>query len=148
MASVFISNCVNNKSILIRPTLQYPIVSITKVFWFDQLYKWPESEVEFVKTINSNNYRDRVEVDSLSCRQVYLRSYKFSRKKLSVTEKTINYLSSVKESVICASNILYCNSKGNRKILWRAKYITHAAASVYHRLLSRSDKVHVARHDF
>jgi len=135
MASVCISNSVNNTSIPIRPT-------------FTNLYKWPESEVEFVKTMNSNNYRDRVEVDSLSCRQVYLRSYKFSRKKLSVTEKTIKYFISVKESVICASNLLYCNSKGNRKILGRTKYITHAAVSVYHRLLSRSDKVHVARQDF
>jgi len=135
MASVCLSNSVNNKSIPIRPT-------------FTNLYKWPESEVEFVKTMNSNNYRDRVEVDSLSCRQVYLRSYKFSRKKLSVTEKTIKYFSSVKESVTCASNILYCNSKGNRKIKGRAKYISCAAVSVYRRLLSRSDKVLVARHDF
>jgi len=135
MASVCISNCANNKSIPIRPT-------------FTNLYKWPESEVEFVKTMNSNNYRDRVEVDSISCRQVYLRSYKFSRKKLSVTEKTIKYFIGVKESVICASNLLYCNSKGNRKILGRTKYITRAAVSVDHRLLSRSNKVHVARHDF
>ncbi|MCI43066.1 hypothetical protein A2U01_0064303, partial [Trifolium medium] len=50
--------------------------------------------------MNSNNYRDGVEVDhSRSSRQIYLRSYKFSRKKLGVTEKTIKCFSSVKKSV-------------------------------------------------
>jgi len=76
MASVSISNCVNNKSIPIQPT-------------FANLYKWPISEVEFVKSINSNNYGDGVELDSLSCRQMYVMSYKFSMKKLSVTGKII-----------------------------------------------------------
>ncbi|CAJ2660789.1 hypothetical protein L195_g008486 [Trifolium pratense] len=137
MASVTIYNCANNKSIPVRPT-------------FANLYKWPESEVEFVKIMNSNNYRDGVEVDhSLSCRQIYLRSYKFSRKKLSGTEKTIKYFNSVKKSVVCASNRLNYNIKeGNCMLLGRAKYVTHAAVSIFHKLISRTHKGYVARHDF
>lgn len=131
MASVCISNCVNNKTIPIRPT-------------FANLYKWPESEVEFVKTINSDKYRVKDEVDSLSCRQMYLRSYKFSRKK-SVTWKTIKCFSSIKESVVCGSNN---RLKNNIKIIERVKYVTRVAVSIIHRLLSRSDKVHVGCHDF
>lgn len=98
-----------------------------------------------MKTMNCKNYRDGAEVDSLSCRQMYFRSYKFSRKKLSITGKSIKCFRSVKEGVVCASNRLNHNIKGNCKILGN---ITHAAVSVYCRLLSRSDKVHMARHDF
>jgi hypothetical protein len=137
MGSVTIYNCVNNKRIPIRPT-------------FANLYKWPESEVEFVKIMNSNNYRHGVEVDhTLSCRQIYLRSYKFSRKKLSITEKTIKCFSSVKKSVVCASNKLNYNIKeGNCMILGRAKHVAHAAVSIFHKLISRINKGYVARHDF
>lgn len=135
MDSDCISVCVNSKSIPIRPT-------------FANLYKWPESEVEFLKTMNTNSYRIGAEFDSLSCRQMYLRSYKFSKKKLSITEKTRKCFSCVKESVICASNRLNYNIKGNRKVIERAKYVTHATVSIFYRLLSRSDKVHVARHGY
>lgn len=127
MDSDCIAVCVTSKSIPIRPT-------------FANLYKWPESEVEFVKAINCDSYRDRAEVDSLSCRQMYLRSYKFSKKKLSVTGKTIKCFSSVKESVICI--------KANFKILGRAKYVTHASVSIFHRMLSRFSKVHLARYGY
>ncbi|KAJ1378275.1 hypothetical protein SESBI_48011 [Sesbania bispinosa] len=129
MASICISNCINDTHLPIRPT-------------FVNLYKWPESDVEFVKTVNSNN---SAVPDSLSCRQMYLRSYKFSRKKVGVTEKTMKCLSRVKESVLYASNK---NLKGKDKILGRAKVVTYAAVSIFQRLLSCSEKVHVAHHDF
>ncbi|CAI8592380.1 unnamed protein product [Vicia faba] len=136
MDSDCVSVCVNNKSIPIRPT-------------FANLYKWPESEVEFVKTMNTNSFcNNKAEFDSLSCRQMYLRSYRFSRKKLSVTEKTIKCFNSVKESVIYASNRLNYNIKGNCKILGRAKYVTYASVSIFHRMLSRFGKVHLARYGY
>ncbi|KAJ7980920.1 Protein unc-80 like [Quillaja saponaria] len=67
------------------------------------LYKWPESDAEFVKMVSSNTSkglhslaRPQV-VDSISCRQMYLRSYKFSRRKEGVTEKTMKCLGRVKQ---------------------------------------------------
>ncbi|RDY03749.1 hypothetical protein CR513_12630, partial [Mucuna pruriens] len=75
MASVCISDCVNDARLPVRPT-------------FVNLYKWPESDVEFVKTVGSNAHRRGI--DSVWCRQMYLRSYKFSRKKVGVAEKTLN----------------------------------------------------------
>ncbi|ONK62376.1 uncharacterized protein A4U43_C07F3240 [Asparagus officinalis] len=65
------------------------------------LYKWPESDAEFVKSvIRDRNPRKlgpspRV-VDSYSCRQMYLRSYTFSKKE-SVNEKTAKCFGRVKE---------------------------------------------------
>ncbi|RRT77299.1 hypothetical protein B296_00005872 [Ensete ventricosum] len=84
------------------------------------LYKWPESDAEFVKSVTrgggdgggGGRVDDRVGstrfdgrrrwstaptvVDSYSCRQIYLRSYTFSRKE-SVPEKTLRCLGRVKE---------------------------------------------------
>ncbi|KAM7262401.1 hypothetical protein ACFE04_000084 [Oxalis oulophora] len=79
MTSVCISNCVNDASdprIPVRAT-------------YVNLYKWPESDAEFVKSvaanmrrgmhhINATSNHPRV-VDSISCRQMFLRSYTFSR---------------------------------------------------------------------
>ncbi|KAL3518276.1 hypothetical protein ACH5RR_020865 [Cinchona calisaya] len=70
MASICISNCVDARA-PIRAT-------------YVNLYKWPESDVEFVRSLsynerrNGNMQRPKV-VDSISCRQLYLRSYTFSR---------------------------------------------------------------------
>lgn len=136
------SSNVNDTRLPVRPT-------------FVNLYKWPESDVEFVKsTVNNsnsnniNNNRAGPQVDSLSCRQMYLRSYKFSRKKVGVTEKTVKCLGRIKESVIWASK-RFKNVKGNCKIFGRAKDVTYATVSILlHRLLSRSNKVDVAHHDF
>ncbi|WOL04749.1 hypothetical protein Cni_G13471 [Canna indica] len=79
------------------------------------LYKWPESDAEFVKSVTSRrggradgsdaNLDGRRKwsaatgpavVDSFSCRQIYLRSYTFSRKE-TVPEKTMRCLGRVKE---------------------------------------------------
>ncbi|GMN39039.1 hypothetical protein TIFTF001_008284 [Ficus carica] len=85
MSSVCISNCVNDA--------RDPRVPVRATYV--NLYKWPESDAEFVRSVSSRGCRPasssasatatairyghpRV-VDSISCRQIYLRSYKFSR---------------------------------------------------------------------
>lgn len=83
MSSVCISSCLNDARALQAP------VRATYV----NLYKWPESDAEFVRSVSSNGRagdrgggrtldhhmtRSRV-VDSISCRQMYLRSYPLSR---------------------------------------------------------------------
>ncbi|XP_048137729.1 uncharacterized protein LOC125315830 [Rhodamnia argentea] len=83
MSSVCISSCLNDARALQAP------VRATYV----NLYKWPESDAEFVRSMSSNGragdsaggrtvdhhmIRTRV-VDSISCRQMYLRSYPLSR---------------------------------------------------------------------
>ncbi|KAL8149821.1 uncharacterized protein LOC141704787 [Apium graveolens] len=94
MSSVCIKNCVNDTRVPVRAT-------------YVNLYKWPESDAEFVKTVKMSKgdqgRRDprqpqpRV-VDSVSCRQMYLRSYTFSRKE-SVPEMTQKCFAKVKEKV-------------------------------------------------
>lgn len=94
MSSVCITNCVNDTRVPVRAT-------------YVNLYKWPESDAEFVKTVKmtkgDQGRRDprqpqpRV-VDSVSCRQMYLRSYTFSRKE-SVPEMTKKCFAKVKDKV-------------------------------------------------
>ncbi|XP_008810509.2 uncharacterized protein LOC103721905 [Phoenix dactylifera] len=83
------------------------------------LYKWPESDAEFVKSVagrsregSDPSHNGSVDgrrkwgpsprvVDSYSCRQMYLRSYTFSRKE-SFPEKTQRCLGKVKEkAAVC-----------------------------------------------
>ncbi|CAN4119983.1 unnamed protein product [Withania somnifera] len=92
MTSTCISNCVNDARAPVRAT-------------YVNLYKWPESDAEFIRSVSSKSnghgqhglgqVRDRDRgrgrghghgsgpgpkvVDSISCRQLYLRSYTFSR---------------------------------------------------------------------
>ncbi|XVF46444.1 hypothetical protein PTKIN_Ptkin03bG0027300 [Pterospermum kingtungense] len=85
MASTCISNCINDTKVPVRPT-------------FVNLYKWPESDAEFVRSLNSGGRRGGggggggrghpTVVDSISCRQMYLRSYKFHRNDDEPAEKT------------------------------------------------------------
>ncbi|RZB63014.1 hypothetical protein D0Y65_039937 [Glycine soja] len=97
---------------------------------FVNLNKWPESEV----------------VDRFSCRQMYLRSYKFSReKKVGVTEKTLKCFDKLKEKVVCVRNKL--NLKNKYKVLMRATDVTYAAFSIFQSFLPCSAKVDVL-HDF
>lgn len=73
MASTCISNCVDARA-PVRAT-------------YVNLYKWPESDVEFIRSLSSDECRNGGRggaghpkvVDSISCRQLYLRSYTFSR---------------------------------------------------------------------
>ncbi|CAL0299556.1 unnamed protein product [Lupinus luteus] len=152
MASACISNCVNDA--------RDPRVPVRASYV--NIYKWPESDAEFVRSNgrNGNNkYNDsnslhalyghpRV-VDSISCRQIYLRSYKFSRKE-TVPEKTQKCFGKVKEKV--GSN----SSHGGRKkrsrsrkrrkclVLRKMKEISCAALfRVFYRFLSCAASVDV-----
>ncbi|PKA61870.1 hypothetical protein AXF42_Ash008702 [Apostasia shenzhenica] len=67
------------------------------------LHKWAESDAEFVRSVAAAGYDDRRSfapaprvVDSYSCRQMYLRSYTFSKKE-TVPEKTIKCFARVKD---------------------------------------------------
>ncbi|GMH10117.1 hypothetical protein Nepgr_011958 [Nepenthes gracilis] len=90
MSSVCISSCVNDTRVPVRVRATYV-----------NLYKWPESDAEFVRSVSSRGAghpRPRV-VDSISCRQLYLRSYTFTREE-SMNERTINCIGRVKEKVV------------------------------------------------
>ncbi|GAB2235702.1 hypothetical protein Drorol1_Dr00026140 [Drosera rotundifolia] len=90
MSSVCISSCVNDTIVPYRVRATYV-----------NLHRWPESEAEFVRSMNSSSIgqtRQPKVVDSISCREVYLRSYKFTREE-SIQEKTVKCLGSVKEKI-------------------------------------------------
>lgn len=72
MASKCIDNCVNIES---------DVHSLPKVTIYTNLHKWPMAEVEFVKSISHGNSQHRTMVmNNITCRQMYLRSYTFTRK--------------------------------------------------------------------
>lgn len=119
---------------------------------------WLESEAEFMKTVSSNeDYRvtgspTRV-VDSRWCREMYLRSYTFSRKEEGVKDKTLKCLGRFKQRVVsCArNNGSYFKGK-NIRVRVRVDFFMPKNAScvaffsVFHRFLSRSSKVDEANH--
>jgi len=84
MTSVCISNCLNDA--------RDPRVPVRATYV--NLYKWPESDAEFVRSVSCNRekgsqvYGHPRVVDSISCRQLYLRSYTFSREEEHETAKT------------------------------------------------------------
>ncbi|XP_073151997.1 uncharacterized protein [Henckelia pumila] len=87
MSKNCISSCVEDVQSPVRAT-------------YVNLYKWPESDAEFVKSAavhGSARLHGRV-MDSISCRQMYLRSYTFSRKQ-TLLEKTLKCLAKVRETV-------------------------------------------------
>lgn len=72
MASKCIDDCVNitSDTVGVRPLMTY-----------GNVYKWPMAEAEFVRSItHGGSQRRTTVVDSISCRQMYLRSYTFSTK--------------------------------------------------------------------
>ncbi|XP_020213411.1 uncharacterized protein LOC109797703 [Cajanus cajan] len=83
MSSVCISNCINDA--------RDPRVPVRATYV--NLYKWPESDAEFVRSVSCNRekgsqmYGHPRVVDSISCRQMYLRSYTFSREEDNVPDK-------------------------------------------------------------
>lgn len=76
--------------------------------------------------------------DSISSRQIYLRSYTFSRKEKGVKNKTVKYLR------VCAKNVTNLKGRVVRiefNMLRRVNNVSWAAFfSVFHRLLSCSSK--------
>ncbi|XP_073062025.1 uncharacterized protein [Primulina eburnea] len=96
MSKICISSCVDNERSPVRAT-------------YVNLYKWPESDAEFVKSAAEHGcarLHSRV-TDSISCRQMYLRSYTFSREER-LLEKTLKCLVKVRELVAAG-----------RKLRWR-----------------------------
>ncbi|KAJ8899907.1 hypothetical protein K2173_019611 [Erythroxylum novogranatense] len=90
MSSVCISNCVKDA---IDPRM--PVRST-----YVNLCKWSESDVEFMKSVHrvGQGFGHPRVVSGISCRQLYLRSYRFSRKE-SVSERTKKCVGRVKEKV-------------------------------------------------
>uniref|UniRef100_A0A7N2M744 Uncharacterized protein n=1 Tax=Quercus lobata TaxID=97700 RepID=A0A7N2M744_QUELO len=98
MSSVCISSCVSDA--------RDPRVPVRATYV--NLYKWPESDAEFVKSVSlertgghghGHGQGHPKVVDSISCRQLYLRSYTFSRKE-TMPEKTQKCFGRVKERMI------------------------------------------------
>ncbi|XP_022146233.1 uncharacterized protein LOC111015497 [Momordica charantia] len=143
MASVCISNCINDARlpVPVRPT-------------YRNLYNWPESDAEFIRSVSSKVNRASRVVDSIYCRQMYLRSYTFSRDDDDVPEKTNKCFAKLgmrqkklsrrrkkkaAEDGDDAEKIRKCSA------LKKAKELSCAAfTSVFRRLLSCTAKVDVA----
>ncbi|KAL8213834.1 hypothetical protein R6Q57_003283 [Mikania cordata] len=123
------------------------------------LYKWPDSDREFVRSVSRNNHRANGAsqghprlVDSISCRQLYLRSYTFSRKE-SLNERTMKCIGRVKPRKSPAKSDGGERRKdggGKRRrkkkctMVMKAKEASYAAlASIFRRLLSCTTKVDV-----
>jgi hypothetical protein len=134
------------------------------------LYRWPESDAEFVWAVARK--RDGIGaarpapavVDGYSCRQMYLRSYTFSRKE-TMPQKTMRCLGRVKEKAVELPFILqrshsFASSKGNetenkeennkrnnkkkkKKKNKRCLAVQKLVYSLFHQLLSCTSRVNV-----
>lgn len=134
MTSSCISNCINDARDARVP------VRATYV----NLYKWPESDAAFVRSVSSNREKGeklyghhdhpRV-VDSISCRQLYLRSYTFSREDEKVK---------VKKTHKCFGKVKKEN--GNKFLVWRKakEFSCSALFSIFQRFLFCCASVDVA----
>lgn len=141
MSSVCISNCVNDA--------RDPRVPVRANYV--NLYKWSESDAELIKSVrrvagHGLHGHPRV-VDSISCRQLYLRSYTFSRKE-SMPEKTKKCFGRVKEKVANHGKKRKDQIKGDRKrkclVFRKAKEVScNALFRIFHRLLSCTATVDV-----
>lgn len=152
MTSVCISNCVNDT--------RDPRVPVRATYV--NLYKWPESDAEFVRSrsrgMHVHGHHPRV-VDSISCRQMYLRSYTFSREEDNVDEKTAMCFgrSKEKKAVAATSDNDNNNNNGKRKKKKKKEKKDHhrrkrkclrkiscaALFRIFHRLLSCTASVDV-----
>ncbi|XVE76293.1 hypothetical protein DITRI_Ditri12bG0160400 [Diplodiscus trichospermus] len=140
MSSVCISSCLNDG--------RDPRVPVRATYV--NLYKWPESDAEFVRSRSSgamhNGQRPAARVvDSISCRQMYLRSYRFSRKE-TVPEKTVKCFGRVKEKME-AHGKRRRRSSQRRRIIRRKCLVWRKVKAVlfrfFNRLLSCSASVDV-----
>ncbi|OWM82354.1 uncharacterized protein LOC116207055 [Punica granatum] len=153
MSSVCISNCVKDA----RGDPRVPVRAT-----YVNLYKWPESDAEFVRSVSFRMSRgdngagaDAVRhghprvVDSISCRQMYLRSYPFSKEE-DVPERTrcFGKLSGEKKKKKGKKG-----EGGERDRKWRCIELKRmkeaswkALYRIFNRLLSCSASVDVADH--
>ncbi|OMO67621.1 hypothetical protein CCACVL1_20415 [Corchorus capsularis] len=150
MASTCISNCINDTRVPVRPT-------------YVNLYKWPESDAEFVRSLSADSRKSggsgvvggrphpRV-VDSISCRQMYLRSYTFHRNDQRESEKTkcFGRVNNNKKEKGAAKSPRRKRNKSKKKkkgVVRRAREVSCAALlAMFRRLLSCTTKVDVADH--
>lgn len=134
MAGKCISSCVEDARVPVRAT-------------YVSLYKWPESDFEFVRSMSSRHETQhsapRV-VDSISCRQMYLRSYTFSREEDYRDEKTVKCLGLMRGRD--KNKHAFKNKKsGGRTNLKKAKPASCSVlASIFRRLLSCTTEIDVA----
>ncbi|GMI88939.1 hypothetical protein like AT5G02640 [Hibiscus trionum] len=149
MAKTCISNCINDTRfpLPVRPT-------------YVNLYKWPESDAEFVRSLSSdwrsNGGRPHpTVVDSISCRQIYLRSYTFHRSNQTEIEKTKCFGRSVDKKEKTGKSIGRRRKNKSKTVaknnkcgaLRRAKEVSCAALlAMFGRLLACTSKVDVADH--
>ncbi|KAK7396527.1 hypothetical protein VNO78_17597 [Psophocarpus tetragonolobus] len=135
MSSVCISNCINDARVPVRAS-------------YVNLYKWPESDAEFVRSVSCNRekgsqvYGHPRVVDSISCRQMYLRSYTFSREEENEPHKTQKCFGRLKTK---NNTTTKPEPRKTKCLLWsKAKEVSCSALSrIFRRVLSCSASVDV-----
>ncbi|KAI3965016.1 hypothetical protein MKX01_013947 [Papaver californicum] len=136
---------------------------------YADLYTWPESDKEFLKSVTLNKSTNQEGIgrgmlmkngpprvlDSISCRNMYIRSYTFTteKKKESVPEKTKRCFGKVKDKVVLynkrsSSKGGLITINGGRKLRRRRKCtimrkVKESLFSLFHKLLSCSTSVDV-----
>ncbi|MCL7037712.1 hypothetical protein MKW94_022919 [Papaver nudicaule] len=162
MGSICKSNCVVDDVSKVHPR---------RAASYANLHTWPESDKEFLKSVSLNRYQDlqggggtrgsmlkngppRV-LDSISCRNMYIRSYTFTteKKKETVPEKTKRCFGKVKDKVVLYKNKgagtgVNTNGGGRRSVRRRRKStimrkVKKSLVSLFHKLLSCSTSVDV-----
>ncbi|KAL7169989.1 hypothetical protein ACSBR2_034942 [Camellia fascicularis] len=148
MTSVCISTCVNDARVPSKAT-------------YMNLDKWQESDAESVKTAagggEGRHHRPTV-VESISCRQLYMKSYTFSRKE-TVPERTKKCLDRVGERVVARGGERRRRRKrkavrgqGRKRsvvvvVVRRVKELSCAAlCAIFHKLLYCTASVDVVDH--
>ncbi|KAK1367475.1 hypothetical protein POM88_043036 [Heracleum sosnowskyi] len=130
----------------------------------ETLYKWAESDAKFIRSVSFNNrgrgtdpctprltktlsIHDRfygasqpMGVDSMSCRQEFLRSYSFSRKE-SMPQKVRNCASQIKRSVSMRAPNKKVSGGAHDGIVVIRK--VKKISSIFRKLLSFTTKVNV-----
>ncbi|CAJ1896148.1 unnamed protein product [Sphenostylis stenocarpa] len=141
MTSVCMSNCINDA--------RDPRVPVRATYV--NLYKWPESDAEFVRSVSCNRgkgsqvYGHPRVVDSISCRQMYLRSYTFSREEENEAEKPHKCFGMKKKKKEKHDNSTKPETGKRKCLVWsKAKEISCSALSrIFRRVLSCSASVDV-----
>ncbi|XP_026424271.1 uncharacterized protein LOC113320581 [Papaver somniferum] len=162
MGSICKSNCVVDDVSKVHPR--------RKASYAD-LHTWPESDKEFLKSVSLSQDQEqggkvmkngppRV-LDSISCRNMYIRSYKFTteKKKETVPEKTKRCFGKVKDKVVLynkrsssskGGSVIAIN--GGKKLRRRRRKCTivrkvkESLFSLFRKLLSCSTSVDVVDH--
>lgn len=131
---------------------------------FKVLYKWPESDAAFAKSMaavqshrhelrrvdsfSSIEPRAPAVVDGYSCRQVYLRSYTFTTKKETVPQRTRRCMRKLKDGgavfpIFSAAAARTVDARSDSKTMKKNK-TKSALRYVFHSLLFCAAKVEVA----